>query len=78
MKFLFFHNFQSIGCENGSESLTIYRKCEEKHTNLVKIVWKMGVVFLVVVFSVSMSFPIGYALFSYPPPKLWLLPIPSK
>lgn len=60
------------------ESKAIYRECEEKSARLVKIVWKSGIVFLVVVFSVSMSFPIGYALFGYPPPHLWLLPIPSK
>lgn len=66
------------GCESTPESLKIYEKCEENNAKLVKIIWKFGIICIAVMLIVPLSFPLGYTLFEYPPPKLWLLPIPSK
>lgn len=75
---LFSQNYFSVGCEKTPESLKIYKECEVNITKVVKFIWKFGIVFIVVILAISLSFPLGYALFEYPPPPLWLLPIPSK
>lgn len=72
------HTKNKIGCDTGAESYDIYEHCEARHARLVRAVWKCGFIFLIIIFGASMSFPIGYALFGYPPPNLWYLPIPSK
>lgn len=67
-----------LGCESGPDSYDIYAHCEANHGKLVRIVWKIGFMFLIVIFGASMSFPVCYAIFGYPPPNSWYLPIPSK
>lgn len=74
----FFLNSFSKGCEKTPESLKIYEECEVNNAKIVKFIWKFGIVFIIVLLAIALSFPLGYALFEYPPPPLWLLPIPSK
>lgn len=65
-----------IGCADCQQSQQIYKQIERKHATVTALLWKYGLIVPVTIaFSASALFPISHAIFGYPPPTLWILPM---
>lgn len=65
----------SIGCCESTHSVLLYRKVESSHSLFHSYMLKLLLLADVVLFVPSTMFPILYAIFGYPPPNLWPLPV---
>lgn len=53
----------------------IYEHAEVKHVLLIRYLGSVSIIAIATMFSVSAIFPISYAIFDYPPPERWTLPV---
>lgn len=63
------------GCADSQQSYEIYKRVENVHTLATAFNAKVSGIITVVAFLGSALFPVSYAIFGYPPPHLWTLPI---
>lgn len=53
----------------------IYEHIENRHVVLVEFLIKLSIFTTLVILLTSAMFPISHAIFDYPPPDLWTLPV---
>lgn len=68
----------SEGCSSLDHCSQFYAYIEEKCAFFVAIVIKLAIVVNIIMFSISSLLPISYAIFGYPPPQLWTLPLQTQ
>lgn len=64
-----------VGCKRSSQSSEIYVKTEQLFSLITDIMIKVSIFFTVFIFVGSAMFPILYAVFEFPSPDLWYLPL---
>lgn len=69
---------QSTGCCESNQSQRIYKNVEGLHALLTALLLKISAVFVPVLYMTSALLPILYAIFGYPPPELWRLPLETQ
>lgn len=69
------HRSNSIGCTGSFEIYRIYANAESKHASMTEILFKMLLVTGIFVFALAAMIPVSYAIFGYPPPQHWLMPV---
>lgn len=67
-----------LGSSESKQSGQVYELAENRHEFFANILEKINVVVFIVISLVPATLPISYALFGYPPPRLWTLPIPIQ
>lgn len=67
--------FILAGSADSGQSRNIYGYVEGSYVLVGRFVIKIAFTIFCVLSLVSILFPISYALFEYPPPELWTLPI---
>lgn len=72
------YNEFNIGRMTSEHSARIYERAEDKHASFTAILLRLTITDLVVVFSSAAIFPISYAIFGYPPPQQWRLPVETQ
>lgn len=67
-----------LGCQDSKHSFDIYSSVESKHASITAFMRAAAIAIVVVVFLLSAMFPISHAVFDYPPPQLWKLPVETQ
>lgn len=60
------------------QSHRIYMDVESKHALFMAALVKMIIISDIGVFALAAIFPISYAIFGYPSPERWLMPIETQ
>lgn len=80
-KYFLKFNFLKINCQTGLEksvqSTLLYNKQEKRNAKLVKMLLIYASFVVINIFAPPLVFPISYAIFDVPKPKLWYLPYPT-
>lgn len=67
-----------IGCTESTQSWEIYMNVEGKHAVFTTFLLKISAGIIPILYLTSAMFPISYAIFGYPPPDLWRLPLETQ
>lgn len=70
--------FDAIGSCESDQSYPIYRNAEDNHALFTVYVFRLLIWIVTTLFTLSAMSPISYAIFGYPPPELWPLPIEAQ
>lgn len=71
-------HFTNPGYENSHKSRGIYEQVESKHAFITAISCKIAIMVSVIAYLASALLPVSHAIFGYPPPELWALPLESQ
>lgn len=64
-----------LGCESSKESFENYQNVEGSHTHLTQILFKLACLLVGSAYASALLFPISYAIFQFPDPIYWRLPM---
>lgn len=67
--------FPLTGRSYSVQSQQLYEDIEEKHASITMLVDKVQSTTLGTIFLISGMLPVSHAIFDYPPPHLWTLPL---
>lgn len=66
---------KSFSDSYSKQAQVIYEHVESRHALLVKYLVKLSILTILLILLTSAMFPISHAIFDYPPPELWALPV---
>lgn len=64
-----------LGYTRSEQTRRIYDDAEKKHALFTIIMFRSMLMGSMVIFLMAAMFPISHAIFGYPPPENWLLPV---
>lgn len=67
--------FLPIGTSESKEPHQIYMDTEASHSFITNMMIRFVCSSMAMMYLVAAMFPITYAIFGYPPPELWILPL---
>lgn len=60
------------------ETTTIYEQAEKRHSFAISVLFRLSVAMILGSSGLSAVYPISFAIFGYPPPNEWALPMKNQ
>lgn len=66
---------KSFSASHSKQAQIVFEHAESRYVLLVKLLTKISIFTILLILLTSAMFPISHAIFDYPPPELWTLPV---